>query len=128
MKIKDFVTEAKDDDMFAPSQRTVANLKDDPALNKRRAKQIKTHPQQANDLEALRRLQEAAGPFLEQFAQFTKYYEGWGSGDVGGEAANLKNFLFKRMPKTIAGKYEYKPEYHAQGLDATKHIRIKPLK
>lgn len=83
-----------DDDMFAePSNALQINR-----LNK--------HPQKSNDLEMVRKLQQAAGPFLQQLEAFNQYYEGWGSGDSRDVLANLKRFLFTKLPETIEGKYQ----------------------
>ena len=89
--------------------------------------QIANHPQKANDLEVLHRLQQAAEPFLKELKQFSEYYEGVGSYASCDVLGNLKDFLYKVMPDTIESKYEFRMEWYGGQIDASQRIRFKKL-
>jgi len=113
-----------DDDMFANTDRVQRTHRD--LVRKQNLATLKNHPQRANDLEMLRRLQQAAEPFLEQFKLFNRYYEGWGSGDNESALANLKRRLFKDMPKTVEEKYQQ--DDWNRSPDIKRAYRIKQIK
>ena len=113
-----------DDDMFANTDRVSSAHQ--ALVRKQNLAILKQHPQQANDLEMLRRLQQAAEPFLEQFKLFNRYYEGWGSGDNESTLSNLKRRLFKDMPETIKGKY--RQDDWNKSPDTKRTYRVKKLK
>ena len=112
------------DDMFANTDRVSSAHQ--ALVRKQNLAILKQHPQQANDLEMLRRLQQAAEPFLEQFKLFNRYYEGWGSGDNESTLSNLKRRLFKDMPETIKGKY--RQDDWNKSPDTKRTYRVKKLK
>ena len=125
-KYSDLVNEAEtgDDDLFGGPTRTGRENRQSIAKARWLGQE---HPQAANDLEALRRLQESAEPFLKQLAWFSKYYTGTGAYIPNDALSNIKNLIFKSLPEAIQNKYKFAPEYNGQDIDPNKSIPVKKL-